>query len=180
MRLTTYISFSFCSPPTHSFAQYLYLNGAKKFFQWFDYQSWYPLGRPVGTTIYPGMQFTAVYIKNYLTGDGMSLNDVCCYMPAWFGALATFLIGCLAYECSLPENTGTTLVGVLVDALKGRRTDTSTIDPAGQASRRVLVGLSTPLWNVPCLPWASWRSFLPISCDPSVVASTTNPSPSVP
>ena len=102
--------------------EYLYLNGADRFWKWFDYQSWYPLGRPVGTTIYPGMQFTAVYIKKYLTGDRMSLNDVCCYMPAWFGALATILIGCLTYECSLPENTGTTLVGVLVEALKGRRT----------------------------------------------------------
>jgi dolichyl-diphosphooligosaccharide--protein glycosyltransferase len=27
---------------------------AAKFFKWFDYMSWYPLGRPVGSTIYPG------------------------------------------------------------------------------------------------------------------------------
>eukprot|EP00984_Skeletonema_dohrnii_P028605 scaffold18659_cov96-Skeletonema_dohrnii-CCMP3373.AAC.1 len=39
--------------------QYLYENGYKKFFTWFDHKVWYPLGRPVGTTIYPGMQFTA-------------------------------------------------------------------------------------------------------------------------
>ena len=32
----------------------------------------------------------------------MSLNDVCCYIPAWFGVLATFFTGMLAYECSLP------------------------------------------------------------------------------
>ena len=32
----------------------------------------------------------------------MSLNDVCCYIPAWFGALATIFTGFLAYECSLP------------------------------------------------------------------------------
>ena len=31
-----------------------------RFFTWFDHQSWYPLGRPVATTIYPGMQITAV------------------------------------------------------------------------------------------------------------------------
>ena len=30
--------------------------------KWFDYMSWYPLGRPVGTTIYPGMQVTSVAI----------------------------------------------------------------------------------------------------------------------
>ena len=122
--------------------QYLYLNGAKKFFTWFDYQSWYPLGRPVGTTIYPGMQFTAVYIKNFITGDRMSLNDVCCYMPAWFGALATFLIGCLAYECTLPENTGTTVFGVLLDAIRGKRTDTSTT--VSKTNHTVMFGLSTP------------------------------------
>ena len=63
---------------------------------------WYPLGRPVGTTIYPGMQFTAVFIKKYIMGDRMSLNDVCCYVPAWFGALATLATGLLAYECSIP------------------------------------------------------------------------------
>ena len=26
----------------------------------YDHMSWYPLGRPVGSTIYPGMQLTAV------------------------------------------------------------------------------------------------------------------------
>ena len=37
-------------------AQYLYDNGWERFAKWFDYKVWYPLGRPVGTTIYPGMQ----------------------------------------------------------------------------------------------------------------------------
>eukprot|EP00536_Pseudo-nitzschia_multiseries_P007650 jgi/Psemu1/240422/estExt_Genewise1.C_1820012 len=85
--------------------EYLYEHGAKKFFQWFDYMSWYPLGRPVGSTIYPGMQFTAVYIKRYLL-DSWSLNDVCCYIPAWFGAIATVLVAVMlgffspALECA--------------------------------------------------------------------------------
>ena len=35
--------------------EYLWQHGWTRFTQWFDYQSWYPLGRPVGTTIYPGM-----------------------------------------------------------------------------------------------------------------------------
>ena len=39
--------------------EYLDQNGWHAFFHWFDYESWYPLGRPVGTTIYPGMQITA-------------------------------------------------------------------------------------------------------------------------
>ena len=42
-------------------------------------------------------QVTSVAIKTVL-GDRMSLNDVCCLVPAWFGALATLLTGLMAYE----------------------------------------------------------------------------------
>ncbi|KAL9187780.1 hypothetical protein ACHAXT_006158 [Thalassiosira profunda] len=134
-------------------ATYLYDNGWAKFATWFDYKVWYPLGRPVGTTIYPGMQVTAVWlakswlpvwfgIKDWLgmaiperveakdalevsrqiaaspigsramsavaslmgsagmKWQEMSLNDVCCLLPAWFGALATLTTGLMALECS--------------------------------------------------------------------------------
>jgi len=47
--------------------EYLAEHGWKKFSTWFDYMSWYPLGRPVGTTIYPGMQITAVALWRYST-----------------------------------------------------------------------------------------------------------------
>ena len=69
-------------------AEYLWEHGTKAFFQWFDYMSWYPLGRPVGTTIYPGMQFTSMWIKQFILPD-WSINDICCFVPAWFGVLAT-------------------------------------------------------------------------------------------
>ena len=64
--------------------------------------SWYPLGRPVGTTIYPGMQVTSVTIFHALKAAGypMSLNDVCAYVPAWFGVSASLFTGLIAYECS--------------------------------------------------------------------------------
>ncbi|KAH3763341.1 Dolichyl-diphosphooligosaccharide--protein glycosyltransferase subunit stt3 [Pelomyxa schiedti] len=90
--------------------QYLADHGAHAFFHWYDYESWYPLGRPVGTTIYPGMQFTAVAIWRILgwvaghfsklSGLAMSLNDVCVFIPAWFGALASALLGLLTMEVS--------------------------------------------------------------------------------
>jgi dolichyl-diphosphooligosaccharide--protein glycosyltransferase len=81
---------------------YLRDHGVEKFFKWYDHKVWYPLGRPVGTTIYPGMQLTSVFIWNSLKSLGwdMSLNDVCCYVPAWFGVLATAFLGMLAYECT--------------------------------------------------------------------------------
>ncbi|KAH8061963.1 Oligosaccharyl transferase STT3 subunit [Aureococcus anophagefferens] len=87
--------------------QYLADNGPKAFFTWFDYRSWYPLGRPVGTTIYPGMQLASVAIwrvLNELIGYEMSLNDVCVYVPVWFGVAATLLLGALTYECSRSAN----------------------------------------------------------------------------
>ncbi|KAL7478950.1 hypothetical protein ACHAW6_004702 [Cyclotella cf. meneghiniana] len=126
--------------------QYLYENGAKKFFKWFDHMVWYPLGRPVGTTIYPGMQFTAVFIKNYIMGDKMSLNDICCYMPAWFGVIASFLVGCIAYEASL-EGNSMTIFGVLLDALTGHYTDDaklSTEKPTGYYKLSSYIGLYSP------------------------------------
>mmetsp|Transcript_73088 Transcript_73088/g.136594 ORF Transcript_73088/g.136594 Transcript_73088/m.136594 type:complete len:831 (-) Transcript_73088:81-2573(-) len=43
-------------------AEYLAQHGSDKFFKWYDYMSWYPIGRPIGTTIYPGMQFAAVWL----------------------------------------------------------------------------------------------------------------------
>ena len=39
--------------------QYLADNGWREVLQVVRHRSWYPLGRPVGTTIYPGMQVTA-------------------------------------------------------------------------------------------------------------------------
>jgi len=100
--------------------EYLYAHGMKKFFTWFDYMVWYPLGRPVGSTIYPGMQFTAVYLKEFLLTH-MSINDICCMIPSWFGAIATVVTGLLAYECTLPENSSLNPYDMLVDFLQHRR-----------------------------------------------------------
>jgi dolichyl-diphosphooligosaccharide--protein glycosyltransferase len=43
-------------------AKYLAKHGWHAFFHWYDTMSWYPLGRPVGTTIYPGMQIFVVWV----------------------------------------------------------------------------------------------------------------------
>ena len=80
--------------------KYLWENGWTKFFHWYDHESWYPLGRPVGTTIYPGMQITSCVICKALEliGQPMSLNDVCVFVPAWFGVLATTFLALLTSE----------------------------------------------------------------------------------
>jgi dolichyl-diphosphooligosaccharide--protein glycosyltransferase len=64
---------------------------------------WYPLGRHVGSTTYPGLQLTAWGLSELLNkqlGVEISLHDVCVFLPAGFGALATALTGLLAWECT--------------------------------------------------------------------------------
>jgi len=94
--------------------KYLAEHGWGAFFSWFDYMSWYPLGRPVGTTIYPGMQITSVWLWRALNvcrgplskvwslaeKKAITLNEVCCLVPAWFGGTATVALALLTGECS--------------------------------------------------------------------------------
>jgi len=135
-------------------AEYLAEHGLSKFFKWYDYMSWYPIGRPVGTTIYPGMQMTAVGIweamkrvpsftysipklqvvtmlrksvnslkKAGLMGlptipkkiefEPMSVNDICCMMPPWFGSLAALFTGLLTYEVTRSVNASVIAMGVM-------------------------------------------------------------------
>jgi dolichyl-diphosphooligosaccharide--protein glycosyltransferase len=56
------------------------------------------------------MQITSVFIYRalaYLSSSfeqlkfiAMSLNDVCCFVPVWFGVVATTFLGLLTYECT--------------------------------------------------------------------------------
>jgi dolichyl-diphosphooligosaccharide--protein glycosyltransferase len=89
--------------------QYLVTHGWRKFFTWYDHESWYPLGRPVGTTIFPGMQFTAAGIYNLLNllGFQVSLNDVCVFIPAGFSILATLFTALIAREAAQPKHKHT-------------------------------------------------------------------------
>ena len=50
----------FPAPPPSR--MYLVENGWTKFITWYDYESWYPIGRPIGKSIYPGMQVAAAVI----------------------------------------------------------------------------------------------------------------------
>ena len=94
---------------------YLAEYGWHNFFRWYDTMSWYPLGRPIGTTIYPGMQITSVVLWRALgllqrhdclnwwslaRRRAVTLNDVCCLVPAWGGSAATLFLSLLTYECA--------------------------------------------------------------------------------
>lgn len=53
--------------------------GFYEFWNWFDSDSWYPLGRVVGGTVYPGIMITAATVYKLLTKltAWVQLRDVC-------------------------------------------------------------------------------------------------------
>ncbi|CAK0841009.1 unnamed protein product [Prorocentrum cordatum] len=114
--------------PTFNFtaARYLARKGWYEFFRWYDHMSWYPLGRPVGTTIYPGMQVFSVWLHQAVQAmqpgefriPGLAWlptdmnkcvrekggGKVCVMTGPWLSAVATFFLAMTAAECS--ESTG--------------------------------------------------------------------------
>uniref|UniRef100_A0A8C6M6S6 Dolichyl-diphosphooligosaccharide--protein glycosyltransferase subunit STT3B n=1 Tax=Nothobranchius furzeri TaxID=105023 RepID=A0A8C6M6S6_NOTFU len=76
---------------------HLTTNGFFEFLNWFDERAWYPLGRIVGGTVYPGLMVTAGlihYVLNLLHVT-VHIRDVCVFLaPVFSGltAISTFLL----------------------------------------------------------------------------------------
>src|SRR5690606_24642254 len=69
----------------------------QSFWNWFDERSWYPLGRIVGGTLYPGLMITAATFWNVLhrLGFPIDIRNICVFMgPIFSGlcAIATYLV----------------------------------------------------------------------------------------
>jgi dolichyl-diphosphooligosaccharide--protein glycosyltransferase len=146
-------------------AEYLWEHGSEKFFNWFDYQSWYPLGRPVGTTIYPGMQFTSVWIKMFILPD-WSINDICCFVPAWFGVLATLATSALCYTCVRSIAHSSRSKSVLTDIPAVSAITNAILVPILTAFKKLLKQLTGSTWgiatmkNPPALESAVFTAFI--------------------
>lgn len=72
-------------------------DGTYAFWNWFDDRSWYPLGRIVGGTVYPGIMYTAALTHRLLhtVGFRVDIREVCVLIaPLWSGltAIATYLL----------------------------------------------------------------------------------------
>ncbi|RXM27566.1 Dolichyl-diphosphooligosaccharide--protein glycosyltransferase subunit STT3B [Acipenser ruthenus] len=76
---------------------HLTTNGFYEFLNWFDERAWYPLGRIVGGTVYPGLMVTAGlihYVLNLLHLT-VHIRDVCVFLAPVFSGLtsiSTFLL----------------------------------------------------------------------------------------
>merc|ERR1712130_44172 len=83
--------------------QYLVNEGFYNFINWFDSTSWYPLGRIVGGTIYPGLMVTAasVYWTLHFFHITVDIRNVCVLLAPWMAsntAMATYLFTKEAYN----------------------------------------------------------------------------------
>ncbi|CAL5438305.1 unnamed protein product [Camellia sinensis] len=80
--------------------QYLTKNGIYDFWNWFDDRTWYPLGRVIGGTVYPGLTLTAGtmwWILNSLNIP-LSVETVCVFTAPVFSAIAAWATYLLTKE----------------------------------------------------------------------------------
>ena len=89
--------------------QYADEHGLYEFLNWYDNISWYPQGRPVGETSYPGMMFTSAIIKWTLQRLHIiiDIKDVCIYAGPIFSVFTTlvaFLFGQLFDEIEFEDH----------------------------------------------------------------------------
>jgi dolichyl-diphosphooligosaccharide---protein glycosyltransferase len=71
--------------------------GFLDFLDWFDDRGWYPLGRTIGGTIYPGLMATAACFYWVLQALHITINirNVCVFLAPLFAAntaIASYLL----------------------------------------------------------------------------------------
>jgi len=69
--------------------EYVVENGYKSWFTWYDMRSWYPWGRDIAVSSYPGVPFSGafVYFVARALGLDVTVYNVCLYFPVMMGAL---------------------------------------------------------------------------------------------
>lgn len=63
-----------------------------KFLNWFDDRAWYPLGRIVGGTVYPGLMITSGSIHYVLSllNIPVHIRDICVFLAPVFRYVSNF------------------------------------------------------------------------------------------
>jgi dolichyl-diphosphooligosaccharide--protein glycosyltransferase len=88
--------------------KYLAHEGFLEFLNWFDDRGWYPLGRTIGGTIYPGLMLTAAlfYWAANLINCTINIRNVCVFIAPIFSANAAISSYLLTYEVTKRSATG--------------------------------------------------------------------------
>jgi len=61
-------------------------NGFIEFWNWFDAWSWYPIGRVIGNTLFPGLMCSSAVINMLLRAIGLqvTVRDTCVFFAPIF------------------------------------------------------------------------------------------------
>lgn len=96
--------------------KYLSDEGFYSFHNWFDDRAWYPLGRIIGGTIYPGLMVTSASIVHVLNMFNLtvSVRDVCVFLAPFFSSLTSLVTYKLTSEL---YSTGAGLVAAAMIAI---------------------------------------------------------------
>lgn len=88
--------------------KYLAHEGFLEFLNWFDDRGWYPLGRTIGGTIYPGLMLTAASLYWFLNSFFISINirNVCVFLAPLFSANAAIASYLLTTEVTKKSAAG--------------------------------------------------------------------------
>lgn len=80
--------------------KFLAEKGFYNFHNWYDERAWYPLGRIIGGTIYPGLMVTSTFIFNLLEMISLPVHirDVCVFLAPLFSSFTTIVTYCLTRE----------------------------------------------------------------------------------
>ncbi|KAK1267131.1 Dolichyl-diphosphooligosaccharide--protein glycosyltransferase subunit STT3A [Acorus gramineus] len=94
--------------------QFLTKNGIYDFWNWFDDRTWYPLGRVIGGTVYPGLTLTAGTLWWFLNSLNipLSVETVCVFTAPIFSAFAAWATYLLTKEVK-GIGAGITAAGLL-------------------------------------------------------------------
>jgi hypothetical protein len=74
----------------------------QEFWNWFDPTAWYPLGRVVGGTIYPGLMATSGVIHIFLRSLNLpvDIRNICVLLAPGFSALTAWATYMYVAPCS--------------------------------------------------------------------------------
>ncbi|KAF0290766.1 Dolichyl-diphosphooligosaccharide--protein glycosyltransferase subunit STT3A [Amphibalanus amphitrite] len=80
--------------------KYLADEGFYKFHNWFDDRAWYPLGRIIGGTIYPGLMVTSAVLYHLLhfLHVTVEVRHICVFLAPLFSSLTTLVTYALTRE----------------------------------------------------------------------------------
>jgi len=88
--------------------QYFTSEGPYAFWNWFDPESWYPLGRIIGGTTYPGLMFTSAFLHwlcNTLLFP-IDIRNICVFLAPVFAAFTAISSYFLVKEVTGRSDSG--------------------------------------------------------------------------